>query len=313
MSVHGRSETLTPGPDAQGRADSARGRFDAILRWSVRRELWEHRSVTVVPLVVAGLGLLAFLLASARIASSAHPFADLVPEQQAALLEKPYPFVVLAVLVSALLVAIFYCLGALHGERRDRSILFWKSLPVSDVATVLAKAGIPLVVLPSIAFVLVAALQWTMLCVSSAVLLLHGQPLEPLWETVPLGRTMLQEAWGLFASALWLAPVYGWLLLASAFAQRTTLLWAVLPWILLSFFEHIAFETSVVGMVVRNRLGGFLREAYTRGDGGAGGFGAGLHADPVGFFGSPGVWAGLVFAAACLYGAAWLRRRHGPV
>ena len=47
-------------------------------------------------------------------------------------------------MLTAMVVGLFYCLDALNGERRDRSILFWKSLPVSDTTAVLAKASIPL-------------------------------------------------------------------------------------------------------------------------------------------------------------------------
>jgi ABC-2 type transport system permease protein len=284
------------------------------LRWLVRRELWEHRSVHRVPLVVAGLAFVAFLLGSARIASMPAPFAGMEASQAAVQLARPYAFVALAVVMSALLVAVFYCLGALHGERRDRSILFWKSLPVSDLATVLSKASIPLAVLPAIVFVLLVALQWTMLCVSSAVLLLHHQPVEPLWERASVFDLMWRSAYGLVASALWLAPIYAWLLLVSAWAQRMTMLWAVLPWIMLSLFEHIAFETSYVGAFVRHRLGGFVRAAFE-----AGPlpwhlpFGAELEPAPLRFLASPGLWGGLVFAAACLYGAAWVRRRRGPI
>jgi ABC-2 type transport system permease protein len=299
----------SPGVDARA---ATGGRARPFL-WLVRREMWEHRSIRRVPIVVAGLALLAFLLGSARIASMPAPFAGMEATQAAALLARPYAFVALSVLMSALLVAVFYCLGALHGERRDRSILFWKSLPVSDFATVLSKASIPIAVLPAIVFALLAALQWTMLCVSSAVLLLHHQPIEPLWERVSVFALMLRTAYGLIASALWLAPVYAWLLLASAWAQRTTMLWAVLPWIVLSFFEHIAFETSYVGAFVRHRLGGFVRAAFEVGLPWHLPFGADLEPAPLRFLASPGLWGGLVFAAACLYGAAWLRRRRGPV
>ena len=69
--------------------------------------------------------------------------------------------------MTALFVVIFYCLDALYGERRDRSILFWKSLPVSDLTTVLAKASIPLVVLPLVVFAITVAVQLAMLLLSS--------------------------------------------------------------------------------------------------------------------------------------------------
>ena len=66
-------------------------------------------------------------------------------------------------MLTAFLVGVFYCLDALHGERRDRSILFWKSLPVSDLTTVLAKASVPCRVLPPRAFALALATQLMLL------------------------------------------------------------------------------------------------------------------------------------------------------
>jgi len=59
--------------------------------------------------------------------------ATLSPMQQHELIAQPYDFAALLIMFTTLVVAVFYCLDALHGERRDRSILFWKSLPVSDL------------------------------------------------------------------------------------------------------------------------------------------------------------------------------------
>ena len=77
-------------------------------------------------------------------------------------------------MVSTFVVGMFYCLDALYGERRDRSILFWKSLPVSDLTTVLSKASIPLVVLPLITFAVTVTPQLVMMLWSSLVLLASG-------------------------------------------------------------------------------------------------------------------------------------------
>ena len=78
--------------------------------------------------------------------------AALDPVLQYNLIEHSYMMAALLIMATTIIVALFYCLDALHGERRDRSILFWKSLPVSDLTTVLSKAGIPIVILPLIGF-----------------------------------------------------------------------------------------------------------------------------------------------------------------
>src|SRR5450756_1064590 len=114
------------------------------LYWSVRRELWETRSIYLAPLAAAAVFLLGFLISMAHLVR----IATNHPMDQQHLIEAPYNMVALVIMGTMLLVAIFYSLDALHGERRDRSILFWKSLPVSDVTAVLAKAMIPIGVQP---------------------------------------------------------------------------------------------------------------------------------------------------------------------
>src|SRR5947208_9711046 len=94
-------------------------------------------------------------------------------------------------MLTGIIVSVFYCLDALHSERRDRSILFWKSLPVADATAVLAKASIPLIVVPLLTFAITLAMHWMMLLVSSAVLLVSGQSVATLWRSVPLASMWL--------------------------------------------------------------------------------------------------------------------------
>ena len=143
------------------------------------------------------------------------------------------------------IVGMFYCLDALHGERRDRSILFWKSLPVSDLTTVLSKASIPLVVLPLLTFAITVATQLIMLLLSSAVLLGSGLSVATLWTQLSLFQMSLMLLYHLVTvHALWYAPIYGWLLLVSAWARRAPFLWAALPLLAIGVVEKIAFNTS---------------------------------------------------------------------
>ena len=113
----------------------------------VRRELWEYPAIWMAPSITAGIVFFFFVLVMVVMARPGR-----VPEL-------PYVIVTSFMLAAMAVVWVFYCLDALHGERRDRSILFWKSLPVSDLTTVLSKAAIPLVVMPFVTFVVTAALQ----------------------------------------------------------------------------------------------------------------------------------------------------------
>ena len=165
-------------PESFGSQGTAPATMSATrpMYWAIRREVSEYRSIYIAPLAVAGLALLGFLIATIGRAMASPSLA-----QRRAVLEEPYHFATALILGSAFIVGFFYSLDALHGERRDRSILFWKSLPVSDFTTVLAKASIPVVILPLLSFGIVVATHLIMLLMSSAVLLGSGVSVTPLW------------------------------------------------------------------------------------------------------------------------------------
>src|SRR6266566_3001428 len=158
------------------------------MYWSVRRELWENRSIYIAPLAVAGVFLFGFLISTIHLPSRMRALSALDPAQQREAIAMPFDIAAALLMLTQLLVGGFYCLEALHGERRDRSILFWKSLPVSDLTTVLSKASIPLVVLPLLTFTITVAMQLIMLLLSSAVLLVSGWARRAafLWAVLPL-------------------------------------------------------------------------------------------------------------------------------
>jgi ABC-2 type transport system permease protein len=216
-------------------------------------------------------------------------------------------------MLTGIVVSVFYCLDALHGERRDRSILFWKSLPVSDVTTVLAKASIPLVILPQLTFAITVAMQWLMLLLSSAVVLASGLSVATLWTNL----SFLRMSWLLLyhlltAHALWPAPIYCWLLLVSGWARRATFLWAALPLLAIAGVEQIAFHSWHVAAAVGSRLMG---AAPTVASTSPGMFPTDpmTHIAPAHFLTSPGLWIGLAIAAAFLAAAVRLRRYQGPI
>jgi len=131
------------------------------------------------------------------------------PAHQRAAIGQPYDLAAMMMIFIAFIVGVFYCLDALHGERRDRSILFWKSLPVSDLTAVLSKATIPLVVLPLIAFAITVCVQLIMVLETGVVLIFHGMNPATTWAAVPFFQDWLVLLYGLAAIALWHAPIYG--------------------------------------------------------------------------------------------------------
>src|SRR5207237_10372006 len=150
------------------------------------------------------------------------------PEKARAGIEAPYDVVAMILIFTAFIVGLFYCLDALHGERRDRSILFWKSLPVSDLTSVLSKAIIPLAVLPFIIVAIVIATQLVMLLWTSGLLIAHGMNPASTWTTIPWIQNWLVLVYGLVAIALWHAPIYGWALIVSGWVRGGTCLRAVI-------------------------------------------------------------------------------------
>jgi len=281
------------------------------LYWSVRRELWENRSIYIAPLAVAAVALFAFLISA--IAGIWEKALKLDPAQSREAVAMPYDMAAGLMMLTGILVSVFYCLDALYGERRDRSILFWKSLPVSDVTTVLAKASIPLVILPLLIFAITVAMQWIMLFVSSAVLLVSGQSVAALWTKLSFFRMSLLLLYHILtAHAIWPFPLYCWLLLVSGWPRRATFLWAALPLVAIAGVEKIAFHTSHFAAMVGSRIiGAATGTAFTEGDM----FPTGpmTHITPGRFLISPGLWIGLAVAAAFLAAAVRLRRSQGPI
>jgi ABC-2 type transport system permease protein len=281
------------------------------MYWSLRRELWESRSIYIAPLAVAGLILFGFLISTIHLPSKMRTALALDPMQQHELLTQPYSFAALLIMATTFVVAVFYCLDALHGERRDRSILFWKSLPVSDLTTVLSKASIPLVVLPLLTFAITVVTQWIMLLMSSAVLLGSGLSVATLWTQLSFSQMSLMLLYHLVTvHALWYAPIFGWLLLVSAWARRAAFLWAGLPVLAVALVEKIAFNTSHFAIMLGNRMGGGA-EAVTAP--GSVPMDPMTHLTPGHFLSSPGLWIGLALTAAFLAAAVRLRRYQGPI
>jgi ABC-2 type transport system permease protein len=282
------------------------------MYWSVRRELWENRSIYVAPLVAAAVFLFGFLLSTIGLPNRMRAALALDAAHRREALAMPYDFAAGLIMLTALIVGAFYCLDALHGERRDRSILFWKSLPVSDLTTVLSKASIPLVVLPLLAFSLTVALQFIMLLFSSVVLLGSGLTPATLWSELSFFQMSLMLFYHLLTlHVLWHAPIYAWLLLVSGWARRAAFLWAALPPLAICVVEKVAFNTSNFAAFLGYRFAGGPEARMTMPD--TFPIDPGMHLTPGIFLSSPGLWAGLVVAAAFLAAAVRLRHHRGPI
>jgi ABC-2 type transport system permease protein len=281
--------------------------------WSVWRELWENHSIYIAPLIVAVVQVFGFAISTIGLADRRRAVLLLDPMKQRAAIEQPYDVAAMMMLFTVFVVGAFYCLDALYGERRDRSVLFWKSLPVSDLTTVLSKVTIPLVILPLIAFAMVVCVHVIMLIETGMVLVVHGMSPATTWAHFPVIQNWLVLLYGLVVLAFWHAPIYGWLLLVSAWAKRATFLWAVLPFIAIQIFEKITFGTTYVGKMLGHRLMGFEPRAFGFHDGNHPTIDSLSQLTPGRYLTSPGLWIGLIVAAAFLAAAVRLRRYRGPI
>lgn len=283
------------------------------LYWSVRRELWENRSIYLAPLAVAGFVLLGSLISVIRMGRKieSHPTQD--PAELLAMVLRPFSMAPAPIMLASFIVGLFYCLDALYGERRDRSILFWKSLPVSDLTTGLSKIAVPLVVLPLIAVVLSVITQVVMLALSGPVLAGSAVNQWTLWTELRFFQGLLIMIYGLTVHALWFAPIYGWLLLTSAWARRAPFLWAVLPLFAVSAVEKIAFGSSWFTGMLGYRVLGAMKTAFSFEPGSEGDVNRLSQLTPVEYLSSAGLWVGLALAAGFVALAIRLRRNREPI
>jgi len=276
--------------------------------WSVRRELWEYRSVYIAPLAAAGVSILGFLFVLPHL-THLEPISMPLDHTRHDI-SQPYDLAAALIMGAAFLVSIFYSLDTLYGERRDRSILFWKSMPVGDLTTVLAKATVPLAILPLFSFAVSVATTGIMFLMSSAVLAAHGLSVGSLWAQLQAPTVLFLLLYHLVTvHMLWYAPVYAFLLLVSAWARRAPFLWAVVPALSIAIFEKIAFHTQYFTNFVQERIMGGSNTLGMQTDWPVH---PGMHLTPLRFLMMPGLWGGLIAAGIFLCAAARVRRYRMP-
>jgi ABC-2 type transport system permease protein len=288
--------------------------------WSVRREIWEHRAIYLAPLAVAAFAVLVHVLSLLAGGGGSHTLHAAHPGDPTQPYTALYGSLTTLILVTGLLTGVLYSVGALYGERRDRSILFWKSLPVSDRTAVLAKAAIPLLVLPVIVFAVVVAASLTAAALQTVIWVVKGGDAGALWAQLDLPFVWLGLLYGLPFMMLWYAPVYAWLLLASAWAPRWPFLFGAAPFVLALIVEHGPLMSTRAHWIVERYLGGGVLQPYVRGEGYWTRSLTGLdwienlaELEPARLYASPVLWIGVLLAALFLVAAAQVRRARAPI
>jgi ABC-2 type transport system permease protein len=222
-------------------------------------------------------------------------------------------------------VVFFYCLGALYDDRRDRSILFWKSLPISDTSTVLSKVVSATVLAPIVAVITGIIVGMLQLLILAVTLSFHG---VNVWQMLVLAhpfRVMFNLVGYIPLYVLWALPSVGWLLLCSAWARNKPFLWAVaLPvatGLLVSWFGIMGlFDLPTTwfwkNIVQRGLLSVFPGTGSVFGHNGniahsvAGNPGMDFMdlSSTYQLLASPNLWIGVVVGLGLLAGAVWFRR-----
>jgi ABC-2 type transport system permease protein len=162
------------------------------------------------------------------------------------------------VLITMIIVVFFYIADCLYSERKDRSILFWKSMPVSDAATVWSKVVTALGVTPLITWVIgLVTVTLGFLIVKAR---LSGTPFEHFatWDTGIWLKVQGIALGNMLIASFWYAPIVGYMLAVSAWARRSVLMWIILPPVFLTWMEEVLLDTNHVAQFIGRRFAGFF-------------------------------------------------------
>ena len=293
----------------------------------MKREFWEHRSMWVTPAAIATVITLGTIMAFAFAGDFAHEL-DLAifsaqniageAERKAMLTgffvgSSPLFLLALAILT------VFYALDSLYAERKDKSILFWRSLPVTDAETVISKLLTALVLIPAFTIVAIYATHIVNLIVTSIWVSMKGGDAGVLiWGSVSIIDNWVFALIAIYCMGIWMSPFLAWFLFVSAFTKRAPLLMAFLPLILIPIFEGIFFRSTHFGHAVWGRgaqiplFKGFDIEAVWSDDGparlSADTISLLTHLDLGAFLTSIDTWLGIIVCGLLTTAAIYVRR-----
>ena len=308
----------------------------------LKREYWENRGhFAIAPIVLGGFIIVLFLLVLFNTehlvgthGASLGPidirgisvsgldflgdltveFANLPLERRQQIWEMAYYGMSSQFTFVMILVSFIYLLGSLYDDRKDKSILFWKSLPVSDLMTVGSKILTVLFVIPAF-FVIANALTFLLIMlIASLVALFSGGNLwESIWQPAPFLIAPIKIYYTYVIQSLWAAPFLAWLLLVSSWTKRKPILLATIPLALASFLEFYYYRTTIIAEAIRERAMGWVlpidissgqhlgtnQDVLDQG---------GIYNNASSLMSLPDFWYGLIVAAVMVAAAVFIRR-----
>ncbi len=219
----------------------------------IKREFWEHRSIWVTPVAIATvitLGTLTALMFAGEFADELNVVIfgaqNLAGDtERRALLTGFFVGLSPLFLLGLAILVIFYALDSLYAERKDKSILFWRSLPVTDAETVISKLLTALLLIPGVTVLALFATHLLNLIITGLWVSLKGGSASALiWGSVSLFDNWTAAFLVIYCMGIWMSPFLGWFLFVSAFTKRSPLLVAFMPLVLIPMLEGIFARSS---------------------------------------------------------------------
>jgi ABC-2 type transport system permease protein len=229
----------------------------------VRREIWEHRSIYITPAVVA-LVMILTLLTTLVFASGYQEIVDIGiigaqnlagdAERRAALLAlligNTIPFI-----FAGTILTVFYSLDSLYAERKNKSILFWRSLPITDAETVISKLLTTVLAIPLIAFAVIVIAHLLILAIAGIFVSIEGgSSVFLVWKSAPLFDVWAGMLIIMVLLPIWFSPFIGWFLFVSAWTKRSPLLMAFLPLVMVPTLEYWVLRTHLIFDAITTRF-----------------------------------------------------------
>ena len=227
-----------------------------VLRTLIRREFWEHRALWMAPLAVAALLLIGAIIGKVNFDSS----LAALPEQRRALFGVFMALAAVPQFITLLFIMVMYAGDCLYTERKDRSILFWKSMPVSNTLTVVSKLLVVAAIVP-LGVYLVSAVTTLLMSGIHVIRAWQDHAGDVFWDAGTWLQIQGLSLLAVVAAVLWYAPITAFLLLVSAWARRSVWLWVFLPPVILIMMERIVLGSSHVWNILWYRLGGVFTHA----------------------------------------------------
>jgi len=308
----------------------------------LRREYWENRgNFAIAPLSIGAFFIIIFVFALfntehlsithgygdsggilggevsglSLLSSMTVEFANLPLESREKIWETGFFGIGMSFTWVLILVSFIYMLGSLYDDRKDRSILFWKSLPISDLMTVNSKILTVLFVIPAFFLAATALTYLLIMVIITLVALLFGiNLLDFICLPAPFISGPLKLYFNYIIQTLWAAPFLGWLLLVSSWTKRKPILLATIPLAVISFLEFYYYRTNVFSTAVKERIFGWMLPTYVTHDGvfsKKGDFQLGedtLYYNAHTLLELQAFWLGLIVAAVMVAASVFIRR-----